>query len=150
MENCHYCGDLNRTGMLFETRYHNVLVADEQSYLGRCVIALKRHAESLSDLTEEEQLDFFKIVKTLEGAIKKSFGADMFNLTSMMNSSYKEDPPNPHVHWHLRPRYDHDVEFAGVTFSDPDFGKHYDRTRKNQIDELVIKQIAEEIRKYLG
>lgn len=149
MKECHYCEGLDKYSLLLETRHHNVLVADEQSSLGRCVIALKRHAESLSDITQDEQLDFFDIIKNLEGAITKAFGANMFNLVCMMNSSYQTNPPVPHVHWHLRPRYDHDVKFAGITFSDPDFGHHYSLTRKKHADEPLIKQIVAEIKKYL-
>lgn len=52
---------------------------DEQIYLGRCVVVLKRPCRSLSGLNQDEVFDFFEIVKKLEGLFKSTFGAVMFN-----------------------------------------------------------------------
>jgi len=134
---------------IYETKYWIVFLALDQSYLGRCVVVLKRHCGDLAELTQEEWLDFSEIVKKLESALKKSFDATMFNWTCLMNHAYRNNPPNPHVHWHLRPRYNHDVEFAGLTFKDPDFGRHYDRARKQEISEDVRRKIIEKIRENL-
>lgn len=85
-------------------------------------------------------------MKKLESALKKSFNATMSNWTCLMNNAYQNEPPNPHIHWHFRPRYNHKVEFAGLTFEDPEFGHHYDRTRKQEISVDVKRKIIEKIR----
>ena len=42
-----------------------------------------------------------------------------------MNSFYKDSVPDPHLHIHVRPRYDKPVTLNGSTYSDNEFGHHY-------------------------
>jgi diadenosine tetraphosphate (Ap4A) HIT family hydrolase len=60
----------------------------------------------------------------------------------------KRDQPEPHLHWHFIPRYNHPVNFAGHTFEDPHFGYMRPRPPKN-ISYNVRQRIAEKIREYL-
>jgi len=101
---CHTCKS-SKDDLIYESDYWIVLLHKSQGYIGRCMIDLKRHAESLSDLTKDEWEDFISLIKKLEAALKKSFMATTFNLTFMMNDAFQEKPYNPHVHWHLRARY---------------------------------------------
>ena len=82
-------------------------------------MALNRHEEDFSGLTSDEWLEFGDLVFKLEYAIKQCFDVTMSNWGSLMNASYLEVPPDPHVHWHYIPRYDHSVEFEGLLFEDP-------------------------------
>jgi|SRR3989338_7227459 len=142
---CHTCKS-SKDDLIYESDYWIVLLHKSQGYIGRCMIDLKRHAESLSDLTKDEWEDFISLIKKLEAALKKSFMATTFNLTFMMNDAFQEKPYNPHVHWHLRARYDHDVEFEGITFKDPQFGKHYDRTYTQEISNKIRTKIIQKIK----
>ena len=136
--------------MLFETKFWKVILSDEQSYLGRCVILLKRDCGELSNLKSEEWLDFNEnIVKKLESTFKKVFDATMFNWTCLMNNAYQKENPKPYVHWHFRPRYNHNVKFGEEEFHDPDFAHHYNRERKNFISKELLKKIFNEVKKYL-
>jgi diadenosine tetraphosphate (Ap4A) HIT family hydrolase len=136
--------------LVLETDYWKVVLSEDQAYLGRCMIALKRDSGELSDLTSDEWTDFHdNIVKKLESAFKKAFNATMFNWTCLMNNAYQAENPEPHVHWHFRPRYKHEVEFAGQQFQDPDFGSHYNRERKNHVSKDLLKKISDEVKKYL-
>jgi diadenosine tetraphosphate (Ap4A) HIT family hydrolase len=128
-DNCEVCANISKPVFeaVFETKYWVGALNQNQAYLGTMFIALKRHAESLSDLTAEEWSDFQKVVKDLESAAAKGFGATMFNWTCLMNSFYKADEPIPHVHWHLRPRYRDAVRIDGYEYSDPNFAHHYDK-----------------------
>lgn len=111
---------------ILETEHWRVaLNKDDQRYLGRSVVVLKRKCGDLAEVTEEEFLDFRAIVGRLESLFRKTFGATMFNWACLMNLAYREVPPNPQVHWHFRPRYNHPVEIAGEKFEDPNFGSHY-------------------------
>jgi diadenosine tetraphosphate (Ap4A) HIT family hydrolase len=134
---------------LFETDHWNVILINEQSYLGRIIVDLKRKTDALSNLTNEEMIDFLEVVKKFEAVLKKTFNATMFNWTCLMNDAYKDESPKPQVHWHCRPRYNHAVEFNGKTFEDPDFGSHYNRDRKDFISKELLEKIAEEIKKNL-
>ncbi len=99
----------------------------------------------MSNLTADQWNDFSQVVKQLESACKKAFGATMFNWTCLMNHAYRNDPPNPHVHWHVRPRYNKPVTFAGELFEDKAFGSHYERGTERKVSEGVIDEIVKAI-----
>lgn len=69
----------------------------------------------------------------------------MFNWSCLMNFAYRNDPPDPQVHWHFRPRYKHPVDFAGEKFEDRAFGSHYERGTKRKVSDIVAKKIAQAI-----
>ena len=68
-----------------------------------------------------------------------------------MNNAYQATPPNPQVHWHFKPRYNHPVEFAGEVFEDSNFGHHYLQGPENRrfVSREVLEQIVAELRKNL-
>jgi len=45
--NCHTC-ESSKEDLVYESKYWIILLAKKQSYIGRCVIDLKRHCGSLS------------------------------------------------------------------------------------------------------
>ena len=137
-----------------EMKYWQIKLNLDQAYLGRCVVVAKRKVGSLSKISKEEWEDFSNIVKKLEPALKKSFGARMFNWTCLMNNAFKAEKydnkeAEPHVHWHCRPRYNKPVNFEGETFKDPEFAHHYDNKRHKEVSEDLLKKIAERIGKEL-
>ena len=122
---CEYCEKLKKYNFgdfILKTKYWIVFLAPQQSNIGTCVVALNRHAVDLSSLTKEEWLEFGQLVFKLEFSVKQCFDVTMYNWGSLMNASYLEEPPDPHVHWHFIPRYNHEVEFDGLIFKDPYFG----------------------------
>ncbi len=110
------------------------------------MIISKRHCGELAELTREEWNDFGEVVEKMENALKRAFGAVMFNWTAMMNDAFLKPNPNPHVHWHFRPRYDKDVKVGEYTFKDPQFGHHYDRERSDTVSEDIVREIIAKIR----
>jgi diadenosine tetraphosphate (Ap4A) HIT family hydrolase len=146
---CISCQTEDPKNLVFEKNYWKIIISDEQACLGRCIVSCKRHVPSLSKLSNDEWNEFHDVVKTLEGALMKAFDARMFNWTCLMNDAYKKENPNPHVHWHFRPRYDHPVDFAGVTFEDKEFGHHYASGTNFKVSLEVNNKIIAEIRKYI-
>ena len=138
----------DRPNFLFETKHWKVYLNPDQYYLGRSVVVAKRDVGSLSDLTKDEWLDFTELIKKIEATYKKSFGATMFNWTCLMNNAYKNDPPNPHVHWHLLPRYKKAVTFKGIDFGDNEFGSHYARKIDRAVPDEVFSEIVKVIKKF--
>jgi diadenosine tetraphosphate (Ap4A) HIT family hydrolase len=129
--------------LIFETDHWNIFLAEDQTYLARAVVELKRPCPTLSELTTEEFIDLHHAIKQYEAAVTTAFGATMFNWTCLMNNAYKNTPPNPQVHWHCRPRYQQTVECDGEMFHDPNFGHHYDRSLDRQVGEEVREQIIQ-------
>lgn len=128
---------------IFETEHWTVILnAEDQTYIGRCVVVAKRSVRSMSGLTDEEWLDFAKVVKRLEAACRKAFGATMFNWDCLMNNAYREPTPKPQVHWHFRPRYAKPVQFSGETFTDTEFGSLYARGTDRKVNSELASKIA--------
>lgn len=146
---CLACQKHNDAEIILETDFWKIVIASDQAYLGRCFVILKRHRGDLAELENPEWIDFIAVVKNLETALKKSFGAAMFNWTCLMNNAYQNISPNPHVHWHFRPRYDRKVEFYGEIFEDFEFGKHYSQTRKREVPDEIKRKIVERIKENL-
>lgn len=132
--------------LIFETHYWKTILAEDQMYFGRCVVVLKRSCGTLAEITEEEMLDFLKLVQRFESVLKKEYGAVMFNYTCLMNDAYKNTPPNPQVHWHFRPRYNKTVTFQGTEFTDPNFAHHYNREPKRILDANLQQSIVTDLR----
>jgi diadenosine tetraphosphate (Ap4A) HIT family hydrolase len=142
----HNYGDL-----ILETNHWFILLAPDQKNLGTCVVALKRKEGNLAGLKDKEWIDLKEIIKNLQSALRKAFNATMFNWGCLMNSSYRKDHPDPHVHWHFIPRYREKVEFEGVTFEDPCFGfsTMYSKDGVRRLPEYTRRKINEKIRENL-
>jgi diadenosine tetraphosphate (Ap4A) HIT family hydrolase len=135
---------------LFETGLWRIVLAPNQALLGRCIVHLKRHSGDLADLTSDELLEWLTVVRTLEHALRAAFGATMFNWSCYMNLSYRDEHPNPHIHWWAVPRYAHSVTFNEFTFDDPHFGSPYDHARRLELPPATHHQIAAQIQQALS
>jgi len=130
---------------LYETACWRVCLAPNQSLVGRCVIALKRHAGDLADLTSEEVLDFWDVIRRVEQALRRAFDTTLFNWSCYMNLAYRENSPTPHVHWWAVPRYNHPVTIGGTVFEDPQFGSPYDHSCWQEITPEIRAELVKRI-----
>ena len=130
---------------VWESTFWRVVLAPNQSLLGRCVVHLKRHVGDLADLHSEEMLEWLEVLQTLEAALRSAFGATLFNWSCYMNHAYRESEPDPHVHWWFVPRYNHTVEIGSCTFEDPSFGNPYNHARQVVVPPELHGEIAGQI-----
>lgn len=145
IDNCEVCAVLPTNEPIFETKYWAISLSPNQGYLGRCYVTLKEHKADMADLTNNEWLEFADIVKRLEGGVRDAFGAKLFNWGCLMNNAFQLTPALPHVHWHVRPRYENSVNFEGEDFVDPMFGQHYDREQSKLVSKVVLNCIKGKI-----
>jgi len=149
MESCGFCKvtekDLQLS--LFNTDFWKVFLSENQSYLGRCIVVLKRHCAHLSELDPSEWDDLQIVVIKLEQLFTQTLGATMFNWTSLMNKAYQSDSPTPHVHLHLRPRFANPVDLKGFTYRDVDFAHHYDSKRIAELPENITAELISRLKK---
>jgi diadenosine tetraphosphate (Ap4A) HIT family hydrolase len=96
-------------------RHWSVSVATEQNYLGKCIVALRRHEEDFLGLRLEEREEMWEAAREVRDALARCFAPDRFNYQVLGNSV-------AHVHMHLTPRYQSEREFAGMTFRDEHWG----------------------------
>ena len=147
---CYFCQRTDKDpDIIYKTKYWRVAISELQTYIGCCRIELKRHCEDLAEVKPSEWREFFKIIKTNERALRKSFGATMFNWACLMNIAYQKVPPHPHIHWLMVPRYARKVNFAGTVFEDLEFGDHYTITRRPKISNRARQKILEKIKSNL-
>ena len=137
MDNCTWCNisEEEKKYLIVQSQYWSVYLADKQDYIGRCILVLNRHCESLSKLDDEEWAELKVLIERLETAITSSLGANMFNWSCLMNDFYKSETPNPHLHIHVRPRYNTPVIINGKEYFDEEFAHHYDNHKRNKLTE---------------
>ncbi len=139
------------------TEHWKVVLHPDQTMAGACLIGSRRHAPKISALTTDEATDFFSLYAAVELALEQSFGADLVNLSCLRNWAYRDvdpDPPrldghpNPHVHWHVAPRYRMSITVAGQTFTDAEFGDELTWTGR-RLEHRVRRDIIDRIRRSL-
>lgn len=147
MTSCEVC-ELLAAGEepIIETMHWRVGLADDQTYLGRAFVTLKTHVGSLSVLSTEQWQELHGVIRRYETACREAFGARLFNWGCLMNNTFKTAEPAPHVHWHVRPRYDRPVTVAGEAFQDEAFGHHYEWRTERRVAPEVMAEIAERLR----
>ena len=96
-----------KTRCIKEFEHWIVCIRAKQVTLGDAVILLKRQAESVGDILEEEIKEFPIIIKWYEEVCIKKFGAIKFNyMVLMMKDNF--------VHYHAFPRYDKNLDLFGI------------------------------------
>ena len=96
----------------------------DQEYLGTAFVTARRHVSSLPELTNPEELEFITIRNRLISAQIQAFGAQVVNVSCLMNEAFRSAHPNPHVHYHFKPRYAAPVTIGEETFEDRQFGSY--------------------------
>jgi diadenosine tetraphosphate (Ap4A) HIT family hydrolase len=137
------------TNQIITTNSWTVGIYNDQPYLGRAYCTLRTHKGKIGDLSTEEWQDFREIIAKLEVMYNKAFGADVLNIECNMNHAFKTEPFNPHVHWHIYPRYKNSVEIGGIIFDDPLFGKHIDEDLVRMVSDAVVEQIVTKLKNKL-
>ena len=127
MDACIWCNlsEEDKQFQLCESKSWYVFLSDEQDYIGRCILVLKRHCNSLSELKDDEWDELRDLIGKVEECLKTVLGATLCNWSCLMNSFYKEPAPDPHLHIHVRPRYARPVALGGNAYTDGEFGHHY-------------------------
>ena len=150
-ETCILCTPSERyEATIAYTKHWKITYWSNQAYLGRSLITSQRHFGTFEEMTEEELIEFQAIMKIYLPTLKKVLGSTHFNVSYLMNQAYRNDPYDPHFHWHIIPRYDGDRTFGGETFIDPDFGNAYDFSRKQYLEGEFQKELIAALQKELN
>ena len=108
---CFYCDEHHegREAIMFyvgEMKAGTLYLFKDQSHLGRCVLALKDHKKELCECEPQELADFADDLAKASGAVKELWGCTKLNLASFGDA-------NPHLHFHIVPKYEGGFEFGG-------------------------------------
>ena len=149
--NCDACNFLKKPQhQVLTTNSWAVGIGNNQAYFGRAYVTLRSHKGSLSELSDDDWQEFKEIVCQLEPAYKDAFGAVPLNWGCFMNHAFRTEPSNPHVHWHIFPRYKVAPILDCVTYDDPLYGNFYDDNAERLVSDEVVEQIVEKLKAHLS
>ena len=121
-------------GIIAFTDNFKIILHPNQSSIGSVLIATRRHVGRICDFNVDESGEFITLFSTLEPVLESAFGAALLNMDYQRNWAFRQenpDPPffegrpNPHVHFHVVPRYSKPVRFRGNIWEDMNFGEPF-------------------------
>ena len=92
-------------------RHWLVLLRPDQPTLGSLVLAATGEARALGELPAEAFLELRDVVADIEAALAAAVAYEKINYLMLMMV-------DPHVHWHVLPRYEGDRMAAGLVVED--------------------------------
>jgi diadenosine tetraphosphate (Ap4A) HIT family hydrolase len=132
-----------RCGLCHEARwqvwahpYWSLYLNDNQNLLGKVLLALNRHCESVLEVTLDEWMQLRVEVRDAQLTLDRLFRPDRYNLMFLMNL-------DRHVHLHVVPRYRTARTYAGEVFDDPDFGSLATTPAKRMTDEWLNRLVGD-------
>lgn len=154
MAGCTICQLLSNTPehdyVVAQSRHWRITLAPDQYYLGRCYVTSLRHVPDLPSLSPEEWRDLHEAMRHLENATKRELGATHVTWAALMNNAYQLPDPQPHVHWHVRPRYAQvTTTVSDVVMSDDRFGHHHQREEQQHLLPYQMEEIVTSLRRSL-
>jgi diadenosine tetraphosphate (Ap4A) HIT family hydrolase len=117
--------------LLEEFEHWAILRRPAQATLGALVLASKHDATSLGALPREAHTELKSCTSQLEKALFTFRPYDKINYLALMMV-------DPHVHFHVFPRYSADQSFDGVTFRDAGWPGVPDLKQTPQLSENTI------------
>ena len=88
-----------------------VLLRPAQPTLGSLVLAARSDATAFAELPEEAHAELKRVTGAIEAALARFTGYARLNYLMLMMV-------DPHVHFHVIPRYEAAREWGGLTFTD--------------------------------
>lgn len=124
-------------------RHWSLLLREGQLTLGAMVLAAHGPATSWSLLPAESFSELHQVIGDVERGLKAAFGCEKLNYLMLMMV-------DPHVHFHVIPRYPTSREFAGRTFIDAGWPGPPDLGHGNETDAGLRGRIFEALKAGLG
>lgn len=102
MQGCMFCDQESKheapSNMIAQNEYATAVMADDFRE-GHCVVNVKRHIQSISELTPEEYNGLFEIIVKVSKALEKKYSIDKTYIMSV------SDGPGGHIHFHMIPKH---------------------------------------------
>jgi len=116
-----------------------ILLRPSQVTLGSLVLAAKGEFRSLPELPPEAFRELQDVTREMEVALTEAFAFDRINYLLLMMV-------DPHVHFHVIPRYSRTINFAGAAFEDSGWPGHPSLLSTSEVDPAVMTAIRERLR----
>lgn len=107
-----------------------VLVRPAQPTLGSLVLAAKGEATAFGDLAAEAHAELAVVTRRIEAALGKAVGYQKINYLMLMMV-------DPHVHFHVIPRYEGERSGGGLTVADKGWPGQPDLSQAIKLDSEI-------------
>jgi len=109
MKECVFCEQfIPNRNPLFENKLAIAYFDEFPVSKGHIIIITKRHAATFFDITNEEQIAIIELLNKCKKYIDKKYHPDGYNVG--LNCGESAGQSVMHIHMHLIPRYNGDVE----------------------------------------
>jgi diadenosine tetraphosphate (Ap4A) HIT family hydrolase len=125
--------------LLAEYGHWVVLLRPKQLTCGSMVLACKEDALALGAVSGDAWAGLARATAELEAASLAAFAHDRINYLALMMF-------DPHVHFHVLPRYESSREVGGVTFVDSAWPKPPDVTQALELTDEQLAAVGDALR----
>ncbi|MGD9664387.1 MAG: HIT family protein [Novosphingobium sp.] len=123
------------TSLVKEFEHWVVLARPTQPTLGSLVLAAKSDVTAFGALPESAHAELKQASAAIEKALGKLVGYEKLNYLMLMMV-------DPHVHFHVIPRYEGAREWSGMTFTDNGWPKTPDLVQAVALNDAQLKELA--------
>lgn len=136
MSNCMYCTP-GLEVILWQSPQCRVILEDNANFTGWCKVAWNQHVSEFSHLSSVEVDMLMNVVKNVELALIHILHPKKINIASLGTAMAQ-----PHLHWHVIPRYEDDSHYP-----EPIWSNAQRKAREHQLDEAKKELLKREIAK---
>ena len=129
--------------LIAEYAHWVVLLRPAQPTLGALVLAAKSDATAFGDLPAEAHAELKTATAAIEAALAQAVGYAKINYLMLMMV-------DPHVHFHVLPRYDGERSGAGLTVGDAGWPGQPDLGQAIKLDETQIAALIGWLKPYFA
>lgn len=129
--------------LIAEYKHWVVLLRPAQPTLGALVLAAKSDATAFGDLPAEAHAELKVATAAIEAALTQAVGYAKINYLMLMMV-------DPHVHFHVLPRYEGERSGAGLTVPDAGWPAQPDLTQAVKLDDAQVAALAGWLKPYFA
>lgn len=129
--------------LVAEFEHWVVLLRPAQPTLGALVLAAKSDATAFGSLAAEAHTELKVATSAIEAALRKAVGYAKINYLMLMMV-------DPHVHFHVLPRYDGERSGAGLTVADAGWPGQPDLGQAVKLDDAQIAALTGWLKPYFA
>ncbi|WP_374395182.1 HIT family protein [Sphingopyxis sp.] len=129
--------------LVAEFEHWVVLLRPAQPTLGALVLAAKSDATAFGSVAAEAHTELKAATSAIEAALGKAVGYSKINYLMLMMV-------DPHVHFHVLPRYDGERSGAGLTVADAGWPGQPDLGQAVKLDDAQIAALVGWLKPYFA
>ena len=129
--------------LVAEFEHWVVLLRPTQPTLGALVLAAKSDATAFGDLPADAHAELKTVTAAIEAALTQAVGYAKINYLMLMMV-------DPHVHFHVLPRYDGERSGAGLTVADAGWPGQPDLGQAVKLDDAQIAALTGWLKPYFA